>query len=852
MLARFDRSGLRILPLLAASLASLHCGTGPDGDGTGGSPPGTGGENLGGGDAGGAAADGSTGGSGGGSGGLGGSDSGGAEASGGESSGGAPGASVVELSVRTIDKVDVLFVVDNSISMADKQALFVKAVPEMLERLVTPDCIDLFDGTRSPSQNLACEPGSVLEMEPASDLHIGVISTSLGDFGSGVACTSGHRIDKARLIPEVRVDVPDPDGLGFLSWSGGDADEVAALNATFTEQIAAVGETGCGFEAPLEAWYRFLVDPSPPLDLELQSNVAVSTAVDTAILEQRSAFLRPDSLVAIVMLTDEDDCSGMEGGGYYPYAGYGWLTTDLQQGMRTASAECATNPNDVCCYSCLRTSAPDGCVDTCARDAGGNGSQLPITDDRGNLRCHQGQRRFGLDLLYPIQRYIDGLKQATIVDTQATADEDDPVFVPNPLLRGANVDPGLRSPRPPHQVFLAGIVGVPWQDIATPATREDPDALEYLDAQGLNVPVEALGGANRWALILGEPGLPAASLECQGTNAPAACGAEPVPPLDPFMLDSITPRSGENPLTGDPIVGLGAAAWSPINGSEYDNSVPGVDGNTANDDLQYACIFPLDEDAVKHDCASEDPNCDCGYEPSKGSPLCKPAGSLASTPATTTQSFGKAYPAKRLLQVLRGFGEDAIVASICPKILDQPESPYFGYTPALNAVVERLAGTRGATCLTSSLSWDDEEEAGPCAILEATLVAGDCSRAGRSEVDPSILGPAAAFLEEEGLCDGDECEEYGLCALEPVDDPEPCFGTTAAESQAAGYCLIDPSLGPAFGGQGADCTEDPESWDECENPNSAVCPSSQGRLLRFVGESTPERGALVFRICAPE
>ena len=34
--------------------------------------------------------------------------------------------------------------------------------------------------------------------------------------------------------------------------------------------MAAAGENGCGYEASLEAWYRFLVDPEPPSAVQLR------------------------------------------------------------------------------------------------------------------------------------------------------------------------------------------------------------------------------------------------------------------------------------------------------------------------------------------------------------------------------------------------------------------------------------------------------------------------------------------------------------------------------------------------------------------------------------------------------
>lgn len=69
------------------------------------------------------------------------------------------------------------------------------------------------------------------------------------------------------------------------------------------------GETGCGIEMPLEAMTRFLVDPAPYETLVDENNRLVETGVDEVILEQRAAFLRPTSNVAIVLLTDENDCS---------------------------------------------------------------------------------------------------------------------------------------------------------------------------------------------------------------------------------------------------------------------------------------------------------------------------------------------------------------------------------------------------------------------------------------------------------------------------------------------------------------------------------------------------------------
>ena len=41
-----------------------------------------------------------------------------------------------------IDKIDLLFMIDNSASMADKQDILAAAVPDLVNRLIQPRCIN--------------------------------------------------------------------------------------------------------------------------------------------------------------------------------------------------------------------------------------------------------------------------------------------------------------------------------------------------------------------------------------------------------------------------------------------------------------------------------------------------------------------------------------------------------------------------------------------------------------------------------------------------------------------------------------------------------------------------------------
>lgn len=755
-----------------------------------------------------------------------------------------------------VTAIDLLFVIDNSVSMADKQALLRQAVPLMVERLVTPDCVSEA-GERRRNDQAACAsygPSFAPEFSPVDDIHIGVISSSIGGFG-GPECASPEtrpeEVDKALLMPKVRATtplgetVPDPTDRGFLTWNGtalGATDAVEELKSQFALHVAAAGESGCGFEAPLEAWYRFLVDPSPPVGLELvrvgTADKSRSLGVDSAILAQRAEFLRPGSLLAIVVLTDEDDCSAMEGGDLYPRAESGWAVASRKSLMTLASAACETNPNDQCCYSCL-DQAPDGCVDTCVRPA----ETVPKHEDRINARCIAHRRRFGLDLLYPTSRYVDGLKSPWVLDRETGA------RVPNPLLQG----------RAPDRIFFAGIIGVPWQDIATQDSLSDPQELRYLRADALDDFDPAIGG-DRWDLVLGKPGLHALSPECTGGEAPEECGRAPVPPLDPFMIQSQKPRAGTNPLTGESTVMPGTMGWSPINGHEFDNSIPVGDGLPANDDLQYSCIFPLAEEAVKVSCDTSGQACDCNDEPSKNRPLCKATPNVAA-PADTTQRYGKAYPAPRILRVLRDFGENSIVGSICPKILDTTSSS-FGYNPAVNAIVDRLVDKIRGQCLPRQLDISDGNV--PCRVVETSQTALDCqSLAGRNEVGGEVRLSVEEELIAGGKCTREPsqgvaiplCSSISMCEILPLeaDARTTCFGTTPAEQQGPGYCYIDPAKGPTSGGlpgpEGGCKTEDPGTWDSCVNPNLKGCGSAAPRLLRFVGEGTPSAGSTTYVAC---
>lgn len=572
--------------------------------------------------------------------------------------------------LQAADKLDLLFVIDNSESMGDYQDILRASLGDLLSRLVSPPCVDRETGVEvsTPSDPEAeCDAGARRRFKPISDLHAGVLTTSLGlpgepDCGMDDGNDYGHLLGS---LPRGAGLTAEP--AGFLRWRRGD--DLGTFQRELSAYVAAVGHEGCGYEAGLEAWYRFLVDPQPYELIETEpcdvpgGICTRPTGVDRVVLEQRAAFLRPDSVVAIVMLTDENDCS-------LNPEGPGALATNLGVRPPRGSPACLDDPDDPCCYPCNQPAPPGcasdpGCVpqaesSVCERNRGDPccyacewgppegctedplclRSYLPGADPNAGHRCLEPKRYFGVDFLHPVERYTSGLSQLQIQGPQGT-------YGQNPLYPA---DPaGNLLGRDPSFVFLLGILGVPWQDVATEATREVPGQLELVSVEALD-----------WGLVL---------------EGPAG-----EPPRDALMIESVLPRVGESPF-GGPLEPPESGVWAnPINGHEWNAQLAhrGV--------LQHACIFELQE---PHDCSGNN-LCDCfdatyPQEHDEFDPVCQ---NPATGEYSQYQHFADAAPGRRYLEILRGVGPSAIVSSACPKNTTTRGYPDFGYRPALTRLLQ--------------------------------------------------------------------------------------------------------------------------------------------------------------------
>lgn len=175
--------------------------------------------------------------------------------------------------VRTMEnppsKLDVLFVVDDSISITDDQ-----------QALVAATRAQLF-------------PQLEAEMP---DLHVGVVSTSINMFEPSLSGAGGCYSSEGNVLPDGRLLTGSWKGNATCAMTTAPYLATDGTVANFTGDlvdafgcIATIGHDGCGIEQPLEAMRLGLT------------------------LHENAGFLRDEAALLVVFLTDEDDSSKLEG-----------------------------------------------------------------------------------------------------------------------------------------------------------------------------------------------------------------------------------------------------------------------------------------------------------------------------------------------------------------------------------------------------------------------------------------------------------------------------------------------------------------------------------------------------------
>jgi hypothetical protein len=767
-------------------------------------------------------------------------------------------------------QVDLLFMIDNSTSMGDKQKLLSQAVPNLVNRRVQPNCLGADgvtpNGTQVDPTTLTCASGTP-EFPAVRDMHIGIVSSSLGDFGvsnggesaenSGYWTCPAHdytvkdssgavtthvglesQNDHAQLLDRTNGFTPDSPATGntgsstYLAWFpsvpgnqgatapahailvGGPDTVKGSLSADFESMVTGVQQFGCGYEGQLESWYQFLVQPDPWASIVVTNGVAQRVGVNTTVLQQRADFLRPQSLVAVIAVSDEDDSTVDPGA----LGGASWLFESGRK-LPLPTAACATDPASPDCTSCgvILEQGQLASHPECAPGPGDtdvarySGLMPPGTDnDNANVRFALMKKRFGVDPQYPIGRYVNGLvgtngafkvpdrqgeairgaggsyapsndctnplyaaAQPDLSALSASVTTDQPVS-PQDLKVLCQLTPG---PRGPSQVFFGFIGGVPWQLLTHDPTNATADAgVAFIAQNGMDDIPETT-----WTQLIG------ANPEGYDYSGQS-----------PYMQVSLTPRAGLQPPTA-------SATADPFNGREWE---------TDDGDLEYACTFDL---PTPFECsaaaiAGDQPRtlpydgllssiCDCAStssDPSTRPPLC----TNPSDPYQQTR--GKAYPGIRELTLVHAMDQqqskNGIAASLCPRTITTGSSdPNYGYNPAVDVVIAKLKSALGSTCIPRDLTLTGGQA--PCTVLELLPtegleddLPGDCDPSkGLSVPLPEVLAQYRSEQEESGNGDAtDALTKRTVCQLGQL--AAPCFA-----NDAPGWCYEtagqDPTLG---------------------------------------------------------
>lgn len=183
-----------------------------------------------------------------------------------------PYTTIAEVPVTPNYDLDLLFVIDDSASMADKQANLAANFPNFVNVLAASTPLGL------------------------PNLHLGVVTTDVGTLSTG-SSTPGPSIGQvgaggcagtgkagnlqtfgAPVTGAFLSDLRQTDNTRLRNYDGTLADAFGTM--------ARAGAAGCGFEQPLHAMRRAL-DNNPA----------------------NAGFLRPGALLGVVFLTDEDDCT---------------------------------------------------------------------------------------------------------------------------------------------------------------------------------------------------------------------------------------------------------------------------------------------------------------------------------------------------------------------------------------------------------------------------------------------------------------------------------------------------------------------------------------------------------------
>lgn len=188
-------------------------------------------------------------------------------------------------------ELDVLLMIDNT--LAHGQASLSEQFPRLLRvlsegELVRPD-------------------GSLFRFVPISSVRFGVVTTDMGTGGVTIPSCIDSRFGHDGVL-RTQGNVGRPGCMAtyppFMTFEPTPDASAADVFAADLSCVAAPGHTGCGFEQPLESILKALTPSTSALRFA-EGSVGHGDGAN-------AGFLRPNSLLTLVVLTDEDDCSVLD------------------------------------------------------------------------------------------------------------------------------------------------------------------------------------------------------------------------------------------------------------------------------------------------------------------------------------------------------------------------------------------------------------------------------------------------------------------------------------------------------------------------------------------------------------
>jgi hypothetical protein len=278
----------------------------------------------------------------------------------------------------TCNAIDLLFVIDNSGTMGEEQLALPASLPSLLDALLAledqqgnplePDVNIMF--TTTDFGHPQCTPFQPDGYTPAQGAPRSQACIDRLDDFEGLGSNAPEFPQACTTFCPLAVEPDDPfihmEGPMASTTNVPDNDVLGALQC-----LAPQGINGCGYESPLEAMMQ-AINPT------------------AAWNQGNEPFLRDEAILAIVLMTDEEDCS------VNAPEGHVYFTDQMQNTYWEINPETGTKTqatSAVCWNAGVECTGPD--------------------PDGVYEECHS----IDSGVLHPLDRYLDYLRHDLIVDS---------------------------------------------------------------------------------------------------------------------------------------------------------------------------------------------------------------------------------------------------------------------------------------------------------------------------------------------------------------------------------------------------------------------------------------------------